>query len=203
MSKNVTLQPWEATDAQRAEAERWWKSISESPLGPQTGAISWYLCANDRERRLIEYLTKIATLTKHVEELTTLSHHLKQQAIGNAQEMRTQKSIVREMYQVFTGATGEPGDWNGAEPARKVMAELAALREGATVTYRVEFQWGHSKAWEAVPAHVGDCRHATLVGAENYMNSLKPNNTLRIVEVTTRERILDTAEPNKGDQRDR
>lgn len=67
--------------------------------------------------------------------------------------------------------------------------ELAALREGATVTYRVEFQWGHSKDWEAVPAYVGDCCHAKLVGAENHMNSLKSKNTLRIVEV--RERILD------------
>lgn len=184
MGKNVTLQPWEATDAQRAEAERWWKSISESPLGPQMGAISWYLCANDLERRLIEDLTKIATLTKHVEELTTLSHHLKQQAIGNAQEMRTQKSIVREMYQVLTGATGEPGDWNGAEPARKVMAELAALREGATVTYRVE--------------ELLDGTDIDLWQFDNLQDALSAKkrvigNATQLIE--RRERILDTAEP--------
>jgi len=56
---------------------------------------------------------------------------LKQQAQIWAQEARTQRATVRESYQVTTGATGEPGDWHGAEPIRKLKADLAAVREEA------------------------------------------------------------------------
>lgn len=46
----------------------------------------------------------------------------------HAQEARTANATIAEIYQVLTGATGEPGNWNGAEPARKIMAELAMVR---------------------------------------------------------------------------
>lgn len=50
------------------------------------------------------------------------------QAQIQAQEMRTQRATVREIYQLCTGESGEPGDWHGAEPVRKLMAERDALR---------------------------------------------------------------------------
>ena len=43
-------------------------------------------------------------------------------------EANAQKATVQEIYQLCTGATGEPGDWNGAEPVRKLIAERDALQ---------------------------------------------------------------------------
>ena len=53
---------------------------------------------------------------------------LKQQAEIWAQEARTQKSTVHEIYQLCTGGKGEPGDWHGAEPVRAVIADRDRLR---------------------------------------------------------------------------
>ena len=38
---------------------------------------------------------------------------------------------VAECYQICTDATGEPGDWNGAEPVRALKAQLAEARRDA------------------------------------------------------------------------
>lgn len=50
---------------------------------------------------------------------------LKQQAECHAMEARTANATIAEIYQAVTGATGEPGNWNGAVP---VVAELTRLR---------------------------------------------------------------------------
>lgn len=47
---------------------------------------------------------------------------LQQQAEIHAQEARTANATIAEIYQLVTGATGEPGRWNGAEPVRKRLA---------------------------------------------------------------------------------
>ena len=46
----------------------------------------------------------------------------------HAQEAATQRSTVREIYQLVTGGRGEPGDWHGAEPVRALVAERDQLR---------------------------------------------------------------------------
>ena len=51
---------------------------------------------------------------------------LTQEAQGWAQEARTHKATVHEIYQLVTGATGEPGNWHGAEPVRTKLASQAA-----------------------------------------------------------------------------
>lgn len=53
---------------------------------------------------------------------------LKLQAQSHAMEARTANATIAEIYQLCTGATGEPGNWNGAEPVR---AALAGLRRDA------------------------------------------------------------------------
>lgn len=63
---------------------------------------------------------------------------LKLEAQIHAQEARTQRSTVHEIYQAITGATGEPGDWNGAEPVRALVAERDALREALEALMEVE-----------------------------------------------------------------
>lgn len=62
-----------------------------------------------------------------IAELTAFAEHLKLEAQCHASEARTANATVHEIYQVLSGATGEPGNWRGAEPARKFAARLAAL----------------------------------------------------------------------------
>ena len=57
------------------------------------------------------------------------------QARCHAQEARTANATIAEIYQVVTGATGEPGNWHGAEPVKRAfdnarastLAEVIAL----------------------------------------------------------------------------
>ena len=52
------------------------------------------------------------------------SAHLLLQAQTWAMEAKTQRSIVREIYQITTFASGEPGDWNGAKPVKELMTKF-------------------------------------------------------------------------------
>jgi hypothetical protein len=65
---------------------------------------------------------------KEIAALKAENENLRQEARLWAQEARTQRSTVCEIYQVITGATGEPGDWNGAQPVKAVKKELFALK---------------------------------------------------------------------------
>lgn len=49
---------------------------------------------------------------------------LQQQAEIHAQEARSQRATVHEIYQIATQNRGEPGDWNGAAPVRVAFATL-------------------------------------------------------------------------------
>ena len=76
-----------------------------------------------------------------IEKLEALCGSLQLEAEIWAQEARTQKHTVHECYQAVTGATGEPGDWNGARPVveriEALEAENASLREkGGSVDER-------------------------------------------------------------------
>lgn len=64
-------------------------------------------------------------------EKDQLIERLKQEAEIHAQEARTANHTIAEIYQVVSGATGEPGNWHGAEPVRQLMAQ--AVRFASTV----------------------------------------------------------------------
>lgn len=64
-----------------------------------------------------------------IEELTDLCDRLKQEAQIQAQEARTANATIAEIYRIVSGGKGEPGNWNGAEPVRKRIAELEAERK--------------------------------------------------------------------------
>lgn len=66
-----------------------------------------------------DHLAAVSALEAEVERL-------KQEAQIHAQEARTQKATVHEIYQIVTEGKGEPGDWNGAEPVRKAFNSLRA-----------------------------------------------------------------------------
>ena len=59
---------------------------------------------------------------------TELEERLKQEAQIQAQEARSQRATVREIYQAVTGRTGEPGDWHGSQPVLALIEERDALR---------------------------------------------------------------------------
>lgn len=62
-----------------------------------------------------------------IEALQARADNLKQQAKNWAHEARAANSTIEEIYQLCTGATGEPGNWHGAEPVRKLVAEINKL----------------------------------------------------------------------------
>lgn len=68
----------------------------------------------------------LAAATARVAELEAGNANLLAQAQGHAQEARTANATIHEIYQCVSGATGEPGGWNGAEPVRRRIAELEA-----------------------------------------------------------------------------
>lgn len=66
---------------------------------------------------------------RHAEEvarLKNIAERLKMEAQIHAQEARAANGTIREIYQVVTRATGEPGSWEGAGPVRARIAELEA-----------------------------------------------------------------------------
>ena len=60
--------------------------------------------------------------------MTNLEDRLKLEAQIQAQEARSQRATVREIYQAVTGRTGEPGDWHGSQPVLALIEERDALR---------------------------------------------------------------------------
>lgn len=66
----------------------------------------------------------IKDMLAEVEQLQSKYEQCKQQAEIWAQEARAQKATVHEIYQFITGATGEPGDWNGAKPVVEYVEQL-------------------------------------------------------------------------------
>jgi len=68
-----------------------------------------------------------------IERLEGLVARLRQEAEIHAGEARAHKASLHEAYQAVTGATGEPGNWNGAEPIRAFVStardRIAALEE--------------------------------------------------------------------------
>lgn len=77
----------------------------------------------------------VAKLTEERDSWRRVAERCKSEAEGHAMEARTANSTIYEIYQVLSGAKGEPGNWHGAEPARqyvaKAEASLASAREDA------------------------------------------------------------------------
>jgi hypothetical protein len=62
------------------------------------------------------------------EPMTWRESQLLQQAQIWKGEARCANHTIYQIYQLVTGATGEPGNWNGAEPVKALIAERDALR---------------------------------------------------------------------------
>lgn len=72
---------------------------------------------------------RLETADAEVKRLTELAERLKLEAQGHASEAKTANSTIYEIYQVLSGGKGEPGNWNGAEPARRYVETAEAERD--------------------------------------------------------------------------
>lgn len=86
--------------------------------------VMTYLLTNN----LVEAEKEILRLKDALKEAEARSEALRRQAEQWAMEARAHKSSLHEAYQAVTGATGEPGNWNGAVP---IIAAIGALRARA------------------------------------------------------------------------
>ncbi|WP_295810361.1 hypothetical protein [uncultured Nitratireductor sp.] len=73
-----------------------------------------------------------------IERLRSLTERLRMEAQGHSGEARTANASLQEAYQVASGRTGEPGNWNGAEPIKSEIERLRArLAEASRMLARV------------------------------------------------------------------
>jgi len=57
-------------------------------------------------------------------KMTWRESQLIQQAQMWKQEARCANDTIAQIYRLCTGGRGEPGNWNGAEPVRKLLDSL-------------------------------------------------------------------------------
>lgn len=104
-------------------------------LAETTPMSSWGHNAIDALRSLSDQLDEAlkdrVTLAMQAEVLTAERDSIKQQAQIWKMEASAHKRTVQECYQACTGSTGEPGNWNGANPVRALVAERDSLRADA------------------------------------------------------------------------
>lgn len=104
---------------------------------------------------------------QRIRDLEAERDHLEHQARIHAQEARTQTATVHEIYRLCTGGEGEPGSWNGAEPVRRIISELAILRgykQGAELSAncaRREFDQLREENWRLYELLATMDRYAT------------------------------------------
>jgi hypothetical protein len=82
----------------------------------------------------------IVSLSRELADARAKYEACKLQAQCHAMEARTANATIAEIYQVCTGATGEPGNWHGAEPVR---AELARARDCIRHLLPMAKAWAH------------------------------------------------------------
>lgn len=86
-----------------------------------------------------------------IAQLEALAERLKQEAQIHAQEARTANHTIGEIYQCVTGATGEPGNWHGAEPVRARIAQLEASNEKLLAAHqRIVQHYGYNDSAQAI-----------------------------------------------------
>lgn len=114
LAEKAVQGPWKISDRNKG-----WFAVSP----PQHGY--WNLmCKDDAAYIAAANPTAILALLDRVAEAEALAERLKLEAQVHAQEARTANSTIYEIYQAVSGATGEPGNWNGAQPVIKRINEL-------------------------------------------------------------------------------
>lgn len=108
------------------------------------------VCANSANRVSSDDLWAAerdgATLLAALDAADELNARLKLEAQCHAQEARTANATVHEIYQVISGATGEPGNWNGADPVKAYVAKAQERIAGLVEVVRMtQFGFNHAR----------------------------------------------------------
>lgn len=85
----------------------------------------------NHEERPLYPATALQEALDRADRAEALAEKLKLEAQIHAGEARCANSTIAEIYQVVSGRTGEPGNWNGAEPVKRYVATAEAALEGA------------------------------------------------------------------------
>lgn len=108
-------------------------TITESRLAEIAALEHAFGMTIAEQRELVRgYRDSRAALAFKEEEIARLTAErdaLKRQAQQHAGEARAANATIAEIYQLCTGRSGEPGNWNGAEPVRRLIAERDAIVE--------------------------------------------------------------------------
>jgi chromosome segregation ATPase len=115
--------------------------------------------------KLDQHLSANERLKEDRDEARALFERVKLEAQIHSGEARTHKSTVHECYQAASGATGEPGNWHGAQPVRDRITSLSAENE------RLRKALENWQEWWALPWQ--DKRPDVGVGSLNYMKGQK------------------------------
>lgn len=124
------------------------------------------------------------------EKLSDLCERLKMEAQIHAQEARTANATIAEIYQIVTGATGEPGNWNGAGPVRAALSRLRdtqrvlveALRKIAAPGFGIEIGDSYevqAEYWSDVAERGRAIARAALASVEQQEPSEDARDALR------------------------
>jgi light-regulated signal transduction histidine kinase (bacteriophytochrome) len=101
-----------------------WCVTDERKAVPWTNEL-----ADKTEAARAAVIEEFASKEAECERMQNLCETLRQEARNHAHEAAGHRATVQEIYQLISGATGEPGDWNGAAPVRELLAECERLRE--------------------------------------------------------------------------
>jgi hypothetical protein len=109
---------WNAEDVRVTTCERHqgWLDVVEE----------WATRARTAEAALAAPPAPVAQPAAGVAEFVAKFEACKREAQQWKQEAKTANATIAEIYQLCTGKTGEPGNWNGAKPVRELIESLCA-----------------------------------------------------------------------------
>lgn len=85
---------------------------------------------------VVSLLDALEASTREVAAKDALIDRLRLEAQIHSGEARAHKATVHEAYQACTGATGEPGNWHGAQPIKQALATAERQRDEAMAALR-------------------------------------------------------------------
>lgn len=145
---------------------------------------TWKQGAIDASNRVLDaihahYATALSQEREAREKAESLADRLRLAAKIHAGEARGANATINEAYQAVTGGTGEPGNWNGAEPIKRALAEtrasLAEAKRLLTPFADVGGHFdGHVKDDDIVPVAMRNIRARHVREAARFL-SQEPN----------------------------
>lgn len=85
----------------------------------------YMICGNHEEAKAFNKIADhVLIQEKRITKLIALNEKIKLEARNHAGEARSANSTISEIYQIISGATGEPANWHGAQPVRDFVESM-------------------------------------------------------------------------------